>query len=607
VHPQLEIPDKSKLTFYKTLPTIHVTIDEDDLFSKSRGIAVNPKGRGRKWERKADVYYYKDGELAFATSAGMRLHGGAHRYRRKINQKSFRFYFRRDYGKPAFLKREIDPEDDTAIKRLVLHISAKPKPFMNEISYDMSRLIGARALRTKPVMFYLNGKRIGLYYLSEQLSPQQFRKRLKKQPFYFYSDRKDSSQGVSNIAFNALTSYISQHPNLKLDDVRDVFNVDNYISHLFSLMYMGTTDWMQGAMFRLKGNEATWEWINWDMDRSFHFPRTLWEPTTPPLGENRGIELFLDPFKSHIRSTLFKKLIRDPAFQKLFTETVKDILNNKLTPENIAKIFAPYEAINEELGGIYSKDLNLMKNFISKRKDFIEKELAAFIPPLPQTAIPLALENPPLDFKRMGLNHFYLLTQNSLKKYILTNNEILLKEKTSISSQGKEFSSFDIYKNHFYLIDRKNKQLEKYSQSGQLVSQADLSFSKNPQAICVNSKLNELYLFEQNTVKAELPFYAMDAKTFKLKKKHSLKTSQDIKVQSVDCISRYRVFILEKDSQKQNFIRKVYFVRTPYTMKRMPLTESQDFFGLTTFAGNALTVSSDAIYPFDLKDLEADK
>ena len=78
------------------LPLLSIHVDEAELHDPDTGIIANAGGRGRAWERRATVSYYQEGRLRFAGGAGIRIHGGLTRL--VASRKSFRLYFRREYG-----------------------------------------------------------------------------------------------------------------------------------------------------------------------------------------------------------------------------------------------------------------------------------------------------------------------------------------------------------------------------------------------------------------------------------------------------------------------------------------------------------------------------
>src|SRR5690606_24556313 len=82
---------------HSTLPLISVVVDPDDLYDRDSGLIANYDRRGRSGERPAYATYIRDGEIVWATGAGLRVHGGKSR---TLPSKSFRLHFRKIYGQP---------------------------------------------------------------------------------------------------------------------------------------------------------------------------------------------------------------------------------------------------------------------------------------------------------------------------------------------------------------------------------------------------------------------------------------------------------------------------------------------------------------------------
>ena len=82
----------------KTIPSVSIVMDLNDLFSSTTGIYANPSNDGRAWERPCSVEYIRtDGVDGFHVNAGIRIRGG---YSRSTgNPKlAFRLFFREEYG-----------------------------------------------------------------------------------------------------------------------------------------------------------------------------------------------------------------------------------------------------------------------------------------------------------------------------------------------------------------------------------------------------------------------------------------------------------------------------------------------------------------------------
>ena len=171
-------------------PIMSLWVEPDDLHDPVTGILANVRARGRAWERTGALSYFDDGELRFASSVGVRLHGGGSRITSEVQ--SFRVYFREEYGADAFGEGLLFDGASDPLQRLILHNDVRrgslprslagrsataaerrrhrPRArwsFSNPLAYDIAERIGAIVPRTKPVRFFLNGKWQGVYVVTE--------------------------------------------------------------------------------------------------------------------------------------------------------------------------------------------------------------------------------------------------------------------------------------------------------------------------------------------------------------------------------------------------------------------------------------------------------
>ena len=164
--------------FIKGWPLISITVDHDALYDLKRGIIPNYNGRGRQWERQAHVAYYDNRKRLFASTVGLRLHGGMSRK----EGRNFRLYFRSQYGAEEFKSGLLFPPE-IRLKRLVV----RQTNFNDPLALDFARAIGCKAPRTRLALFALNGKHKGIYLLSEHLSRKQWEvSHFKHKNFLFY-------------------------------------------------------------------------------------------------------------------------------------------------------------------------------------------------------------------------------------------------------------------------------------------------------------------------------------------------------------------------------------------------------------------------------------
>ena len=88
----------------KSIPTISVVMERDDLFGPARGLYANPRESGAEWERPASVeLIYPDARPGFQVDCGLRMQGGWNRRPEESPKHAFRLVFKKKYG-PARLK-----------------------------------------------------------------------------------------------------------------------------------------------------------------------------------------------------------------------------------------------------------------------------------------------------------------------------------------------------------------------------------------------------------------------------------------------------------------------------------------------------------------------
>lgn len=170
----------------QTIPVISIVTDWANLDT----LHANPEGRGKDWERPMTMEYFAPGgESQFNVNAGIRIHG--HFSRLFSPKKSYRIYFRKDYGGPG--KLEYPLFEDAAVTKfdkLVLRAGfndtfvAHDIPGASKTSYLHAKYISDQVVRNlhrdmgQPiahgswVLLYLNGEFWGLYNLTERIDDE---------------------------------------------------------------------------------------------------------------------------------------------------------------------------------------------------------------------------------------------------------------------------------------------------------------------------------------------------------------------------------------------------------------------------------------------------
>lgn len=335
------------------LPLFSIEVDEAALYDDETGIIANVEQRGRDWERPATGSYFENGSLQFAASVGLRIHGGLTRLMSPL--KSFRLYFRREYGADrlwagVLFDGRVDP-----IRRLVVHNDVREDRdelrwhFVNPLAYDITRRVGALAPYTQPVRLFLNGEWQGVYVLTEHVRDNMI-------PELLTPRFGHANFATDNRSYNALREWVGQLDPLTMEAVAERIDLDNLTRWFLAVLFCGTEDAFQGAQLLDRSDpDGRWFWINWDMDHSFMdynqqapvpwehdaFRTTLERPGEAPQGWRT----------SEVRAIVLTTLLaEDEAYRDAFKRTFVEVMNHRLTPQFLHERFEYYATLGRRMG-----------------------------------------------------------------------------------------------------------------------------------------------------------------------------------------------------------------------------------------------------------------
>jgi hypothetical protein len=165
-------------TALKSIPTISIVTDLDNLFDSATGIYVNPGNDGRDWEREASVELINpDGTTGFQIDAGLRVRGG---YSRSTDnpKHAFRLIFRGEYGDakleyPLFGAGGMDVFDKIDLRCSQNYSwsfdgSTNNSAIRDIFARDTQAAMGDLASHGQPYHLYINGQYWGLYETDER-------------------------------------------------------------------------------------------------------------------------------------------------------------------------------------------------------------------------------------------------------------------------------------------------------------------------------------------------------------------------------------------------------------------------------------------------------
>jgi hypothetical protein len=165
----------------KSIPSMMLTVDFDDLFDPTTGLYVNPRSRGAEFERPGNLELIGvDGIRKFRVGTGVRIRGGASR--NPGNPKhSFMLFFKGEYGdtklKYPLFENEGAKKFDRLDFRTSQNYSWSWKPIneskhntynRDNFSRDSQRDLGQPYTRSRWYHLYLNGLYMGLFETQER-------------------------------------------------------------------------------------------------------------------------------------------------------------------------------------------------------------------------------------------------------------------------------------------------------------------------------------------------------------------------------------------------------------------------------------------------------
>ncbi len=373
-------------------PIMSLWVEPDDLHDPVTGILANVRARGRAWERTGALSYFDDGELRFASSVGVRLHGGGSRITSEVQ--SFRVYFREEYGADAFGEGLLFDGASDPLQRLILHNDVRrglPRSregrsataaerrrhrcrggrpgrlfwsFSNPLAYDIAERIGAIVPRTKPVRFFLNGKWQGVYVVTEYVD-------VPNNPVFFDAHFGHAQFSADLAQMEELWAWLVElEPPLTMHTISERINVENMTRWFLSVLYCATGDAFQGpGQFRDETlQRGEWFWINWDMDQSFRLQSvdSFYDLLQQPGKRRRGRR------DSEPRAAVLTHMLReDPEYLDYFKREFARMLNQQVTLEFLDERYRYYEGVARSYGVEDLRYLEALREFFSKRHDVL--------------------------------------------------------------------------------------------------------------------------------------------------------------------------------------------------------------------------------------------
>jgi|GEM_PF-1658195 len=361
----------NSLARYGNHPVISIVIDPDCFAGEERGIYVRgPEGRlwssnppynfrmrGREWERKASFEFFEGGPaertLSLVDNVGIRVRGG---WSRAHGQKSFNVFFRSDYGGRDLLTnfylipgaQRADGAPLTTYKSFILRNGGNDGDRTKFRDVYIQRLLADRSFTTQsaiPVIVYINGEYWGFYNMQERYSDNHIE--------YVFGVNRNNVISVENddiddgtladlLAYNALVAgFINADMSLPAEFSRfkQHFDIRNFLDYWAAQIYIFNQDWPHNnvRIWRTRNPEPGNPWSDgrWRyqlLDTEFSMGIYA-GGSLRPYGQNPFEQIFYGDWYGHPKNRLFRSLLDNADFSRMFVNTMMDLYNVNFHPD----------------------------------------------------------------------------------------------------------------------------------------------------------------------------------------------------------------------------------------------------------------------------------
>ena len=310
----------------KSIPSLSIVMDNDDLFGAGRGIYSNPMQSGAEWERGASVEFLPtDGSKGFQAGCGVRIQGGWNRRPEESPKHAFRLVFRKKYGQGKLKHQMFERGGPDAFNELILrsgcnntwlhwhptereHGDYIRDQWMRESQADL----GHPAVRGVFVHLYLNGLYWGLYNLTERPNENFAADHFGGKARDYDARNGENILSGDDLAWKQMLALANA--GLKSDEalraIAGSLDLSSFIDYMLLNLYAANGDWDRHSNWyaaRRRNPPGPFHFFVWDGERTIE----RLEDNTIPFDDDQS------------PPRLFQKLRENPEFRLQFAERVQ--------------------------------------------------------------------------------------------------------------------------------------------------------------------------------------------------------------------------------------------------------------------------------------------
>jgi hypothetical protein len=336
---------KTLIEGLKSLPTLSLVTDSENLFDADRGIYANPREKGATWERPASAeLIFPDGRLGFQLNCGLRIQGGWNRRPEECPKHSLRLLFRKEYSVDRLKFPLFDGEGPQEWQTLTLrggcnntwlHWSGEERRrgdyIRDQWMRDTAAAMGQPASRGLFAHVYLNGLYWGLYNLSERPSAPWLAAWFGGLPGDFDSRNAGKLLSGDDQAWQEMMTLANAglRGEAEFRAIQRFLDLTNFIDYMILNSYGANADWDRASNWyagRKRTEDGRFRFFIWDAER-----------TLENVEDNS-----MDADDDQSPSRLFHKLEENAEFRGMFADRVQRHCFNggALTPREATTRFA---------------------------------------------------------------------------------------------------------------------------------------------------------------------------------------------------------------------------------------------------------------------------
>ena len=370
------------------LPVFSIITDSLNMWG-TIGIYSHPWGTGDTWQRFCQAHYFKNGDLEFASNAGIRIQGGNSV---GMAKKAFRLFYENKYGQNKLHYPLFENSPVSSFENLVLRSGYDDDittyggtlirdPFAN----DMYRYSGGWASRGNWAILTINNRYWGVYNIRESINEFSISNHTGYTDFDLirYTKTGPELKYGTMTEWNNLTNFINSADwtdNANFYQISNIIDMDDFINLLAYVHITQNRGWTWGSFaFKENSPQGRWRWTIWDMDRALDVLN--WNGFTEYAYTNAEKWPNFMP----------KKMLNNTLFKHRLINRCADLMNTLFLPDTaIAKLDSTkaivYNEMPNELArwnsnktmAAWENDINKINTFLTNRPNTVRNQILSY-------------------------------------------------------------------------------------------------------------------------------------------------------------------------------------------------------------------------------------